>query len=177
MTNPKSLRRPQVAIIGSSEADDALMKLAYEAGVVVAKVGAALVTGGRDGIMDAASKGCAEAGGIVIAVVPGTSMDEANGHSHYVIPTGLGWARNVITAIAGDVILAIGGAAGTLSEIAFAWMYDRPIIALSAGGGWAARLAGECIDHRRADKIVDCRTIAELETTLRALLRSREYST
>jgi uncharacterized protein (TIGR00725 family) len=177
MTNLNSRRRPQVAIIGSSEADDAMMKLAYEAGAVIAKLNAALVTGGRDGIMDAASKGCADAGGIVIAVVPGTSMDEANSHSHYVIPTGLGWARNVITAIAGDVILAIGGAAGTLSEIAFAWMYDRPIIALSPGGGWAARLAGECVDHRRTDKIVDCRTIAELESSLRMLLRSREYST
>jgi uncharacterized protein (TIGR00725 family) len=173
----KSLRRPQVAIIGSSEADDALMKLAYEAGAVVAKTGAALVTGGRDGIMAAASKGCAEAGGVVIAVVPGTQMDEANGHTHYVIPTGLGWARNVITAIAGDVILAIGGAAGTLSEIAFAWMYDRPIIALSPGGGWAAKLAGGAIDHRRTDKIEDCRNVAELEKALRTHLRSLEYGT
>jgi len=177
MSNSKSLRRPQVSIIGSSEADETMLRLAEQAGAVVAKVGAALVTGGRDGIMAAASKGCAEAGGIVIAVVPGTSMNEANAHSHYVIPTGLGWARNVITAIAGEVILAIGGAAGTLSEIAFAWMYDRPIIALSPGGGWAQRLAGDRIDHRRTDKIIDCRTMGELETALRAQLRSLESGT
>lgn len=177
MTNPTSLRRPQVAIIGSSQADETMLRLAEQAGAVVARLGAALVTGGRDGIMAAASKGCAEAGGIVIAVVPGTGMNEANSHTHYVIPTGLGWARNVITAIAGDIILAIGGAAGTLSEIAFAWMYDRPIIALSPGGGWAAKLAGQCVDHRRTDKIVDCRTTQELETALRAQLRSVEYCT
>ncbi len=165
-----SIRRPQVAIIGSSEADDTMLRLAEAAGAVVAKVGAALVTGGRDGIMAAASRGAASAGGIVIAVVPGTGMDEANSDSHYVIPTGLGWARNVITAIAGDVILVIGGAAGTLSEIAFAWMYDRPIIALSESGGWAARLAGDKVDFRRSDAVIDCRGIDELEKTLRKLI-------
>jgi uncharacterized protein (TIGR00725 family) len=125
--------------------------------------------------MDAASKGCARGR----RHHPRRPRND-DGRGQWSLPyvsTGLGWARNVITAIAGDVILAIGGAAGTLSEIAFAWMYDRPIIALSPGGGWAARLAGECIDHRRTDKIIDCRTITELESALRAQLRSREYST
>lgn len=163
-----NLRRPQVSIIGSSEADEPMLTLAEAAGAIVAKLGFALVTGGRDGIMAAASKGCAQAGGTVIAVVPGASMDEANEHTHYVIPTGLGWARNVITAIAGDVIVVIGGAAGTLSEIAFAWMYDRPIIALSAGGGWAKELAGRKVDHRRADAIIECKTIDDFDAALRA---------
>jgi len=148
-----------------------MLKLAEAAGAVVARTGFALVTGGRDGIMAAASKGCALAGGTVIAVVPGTSMDEANPYTHYVIPTGLGWARNVITAIAGDVIVVIGGAAGTLSEIAFAWMYDRPIIALSAGGGWAKELAGRKVDHRRNDAIIECKTVADFEAALRAEAR------
>jgi uncharacterized protein (TIGR00725 family) len=161
------IRRLQVSIIGSSEADAAMLQLAGQAGEVVAKLGFALVTGGRDGIMAAASKGCAEAGGIVLAVVPGTSMDEANEHCHYVIPTGLGWARNVITAIAGDIIVVIGGAAGTLSEIAFAWMYDRPIIALSASGGWARELAGRKVDHRREDAVIECKTIADFERALK----------
>lgn len=165
------MRRPQVAILGSSEADETMLRLAEQAGAVVARAGAALVTGGRDGIMAAASRGCAEAGGMVIAVVPGTSMDEANSFTHYVIPTGLGWARNVITAIAGDVIIVIGGAAGTLSEIAFAWMYDRPILALTASGGWAERLAGTRVDHRRLDAIVDCPTIDALESALRDRLK------
>jgi uncharacterized protein (TIGR00725 family) len=167
MTVEKVIRRPQVAIIGSSEADAPMLRLAEQAGAVVAKHGFALVTGGRDGIMAAASRGCAEAGGTVIAVVPGTGMDEANEYTHYVIPTGLGWARNVITAIAGDVIVVIGGAAGTLSEIAFAWMYDRPIIALSASGGWAKQLAGRAVDHRRSDKIIDCRDMAQFEAALK----------
>jgi hypothetical protein len=72
----------------------------------------------------------------------------------------------VITAIAGDIIVVIGGAAGTLSEIAFAWMYDRPIIALSESGGWAKELAGRPVDHRRGDAVVDCRSIADFESAL-----------
>jgi len=174
---PQPIRKPQVAIIGSSEADETMIRIAEQAGQVVARAGAALVTGGRDGIMAAASKGCAEAGGTVIAVVPGTSMDEANAWTHFVIPSGLGWARNVITAIAGDVIIVIGGAAGTLSEIAFAWMYDRPILALSASGGWAERLAGEKVDHRRIDSVIDCPTIEALDKALRerlAAVRARQ---
>lgn len=176
MNNPSPLRRPQVAIIGSSEADESMLVLAEQAGAVVARLGFALVTGGRDGIMAAASRGCAMAGGTVIAVVPGTSMGEANEFTHYVIPTGLGWARNVITAIAGDVIVVIGGAAGTLSEIAFAWMYDRPILALSASGGWAKELAGRPVDHRRGDVIVECRTIAEFEIALGGHAKNMRHS-
>jgi uncharacterized protein (TIGR00725 family) len=137
---------------------------------VVARVGAALVTGGRGGIMVAASKGCAQAGGIVIGVTPHKTMDEVNEYAHYHIPTGMGWARNAITGIAGDVVVVIGGSAGTLSEIAYAWMHDRPILALSASGGWAARTAGGRIDDRRSDTIVDCRTIEDLERELRRAL-------
>ncbi len=164
------LRKPQIAIMGSSEADDAMLRLAEQAGRVVAHVGAALVTGGRGGIMEAASRGCANAGGTVIAVVPGTDMNSANPYSHYVIPTGLGWARNVITGIGGDVIIIIGGASGTLSEIAFAWMYDRPIVALSESGGWAKKLAGHAVDHRRQDVIIDCHDMHQLERILREQL-------
>jgi uncharacterized protein (TIGR00725 family) len=166
----KTNRKQQVAIIGSSEADERMIELAEQAGRIIAELGAAIVTGGRDGIMAAASKGCADAGGTVIAVTPYTQMDDVNPYAHYHIPTGMGWVRNAITGIAGDVVLVIGGAAGTLSEIAYAWMHDRPVIALSASGGWARRLAGESVDHRRDDAIIDCRSIDDLEATLRKLL-------
>ncbi len=163
-------RIPQVAVIGSSEADGEMLKIAEQAGAVIARLGAAMVTGGRGGIMAAASKGCAEAGGTVLAVTPYTDMDDVNDHTHYHIPTGMGWARNAITGIAGDVVLVIGGAAGTLSEIAYAWMHDRPIIALSCCEGWSRRIAGQAVDHRRSDVVVDCKTIAELAAALQAHL-------
>jgi uncharacterized protein (TIGR00725 family) len=168
--NRHNIRIPQIAVIGSSEADPHMLKIAEQAGRVVAKLGAALVTGGRGGIMSAASKGCAEAGGIVIAVTPHKYMEEVNEYSHYHIPTAMGWARNAITGIAGDIVLVIGGAAGTLSEIAYAWMYDRPILAMSCCEGWSQRIAGQSIDHRRDDVIIGCPTIADLETALKAQL-------
>ena len=166
----KSKRIPQVAIIGSSEADEGMLKIAEQAGAVIARLGAALVTGGRGGVMAAASKGCAQAGGTVIAVTPHTGMDEVNDYAHYHIPTGMGWARNAITGIAGDVVLVIGGMAGTLSEIAYAWMYDRPVIAMSCCEGWSQRIAGRKVDPRRDDVIIDCKTIAELEAALKTHL-------
>lgn len=171
MMQQGTLRKLQVAIMGSSEADEHMLRIAEQAGAAVARLGAAIVTGGRGGIMEAASKGCAEAGGLVLAVTPGTDMNEANRFAHYVIPTGLGWARNVITAISGDIIVIIGGACGTLSEIAYAWMYNRPVIALSESGGWAKRLAGQAIDHRRnGEVIVDCKSVDELESILKRML-------
>lgn len=166
----KPRRIPQVAVIGSSEADHAMLRLAEQAGAIVARLGAALVTGGRGGIMAAASKGCAEAGGIVIAVTPNTDMDDVNDDTHYHIPTGMGWARNCITGIAGDVVLVIGGAAGTMSEIAYAWMHNRPVIALSCCQGWSRRIAGQPVDHRRDDTVIDCKSIADLETALKTRL-------
>jgi hypothetical protein len=169
-------RIPQVAIIGASEADEATLKIAEQAGAVIASLGAALVTGGRGGVMAAASKGCAKAGGTVIAVTPHTQMDEVNDYAHYHIPTGMGWARNAITGIAGDVVLVIGGAAGTLSEIAYAWMHDRPIIAMSCCPGWSQRIAGQKIDHRRQDVVIDCPSVADLESALKALLAKRRGS-
>lgn len=166
----KNYRVLQVAVIGSSEADEQMLRIAEQAGRVVAKLGAALVTGGRGGVMEAASKGCAEAGGTVIAVTPHRFMEEVNAYSHYHIPTGMGWARNAITGIAGDVVLVIGGAAGTMSEIAYAWMYDRPIIAMTCCEGWSKRIAGQAVDHRRSDVVTGCGTIEELETALGAEL-------
>lgn len=175
MNHPmKTHRIPQVAIVGSSEADANALKIAEQAGAVIARLGAALVTGGRGGVMAAASKGCVEAGGTVIAVTPHKQMDEVNDYAHYHIPTGMGWARNAITGMAGDVVLVIGGMAGTMSEIAYAWMYDRPIIAMSCCEGWSKRMASQKVDDRRNDTIIDCKTIAELETALKAQLQGRK---
>ncbi len=174
MTTPRRYRVPQVAVIGSSEADGEMLRVAEQAGRVIAKLSAALVTGGRGGVMEAASKGCAEAGGTVIAVTPHKFMEEVNAYSHFHIPTGMGWARNAITGIAGDVVLVIGGAAGTMSEIAYAWMYDRPIIAMTCCEGWSKRIAGQAVDHRRSDAVIGCRTIEELEPVLRTQLAKIE---
>ena len=49
------------------------------------------------------------------------------------VPTGMGELRNGLVARAGDVVIAIGGEFGTLSEIGFALKLGRPVVGL---GTW-----------------------------------------
>jgi uncharacterized protein (TIGR00725 family) len=88
--------------------------------------------------------------GDLIALVPG--FDPADGCADIVIATGLDLVRNALVANA-DVVIAIGGGAGTLSEIALAWQLNRPILGWT-GEGWSARLAGTAVDHRRQDVVI-----------------------
>lgn len=150
-----SLRRIQIALCGDSELQNAKEgQIAYDIGKEIALRGAVLIQGGRGGVMEAAARGCHEHGGLAVAILPSADFSEANPYSHVVIPTGLGWTRNSLVPLAADGIIAIGGQSGTLSEIAFAWMYGKPIVAVNAGiQGWASRLAGKPVDSRRNDVI------------------------
>jgi uncharacterized protein (TIGR00725 family) len=80
--------------------------------------------------MEAASRGAAEAGGQVIGIVPGSSVDEANPHCTHVVASGVGHARNLAVVGSGEVVIAVGGEWGTLSEIGHARAIDRTVIAL-----------------------------------------------
>ena len=91
--------------------------------------------------------------GDVIGVLPGLDPAEANPWVDVVVPTGLNHARNVVLVAMADVVVALGGGAGTLSEIALAWQHGKPIVALESGEGWAAILAGQAIDGRRQDVV------------------------
>jgi uncharacterized protein (TIGR00725 family) len=125
-----SERGVQIAVIGAAQADDELLEAAEEVGRLVAESGAALVSGGLSGVMDAASRGAAGAGGIVIGVLPGRDPRDANEHVTHVVATGVGHARNLAVVGSGDAVIAIGGAWGTLSEIGFARKLGRPVVAL-----------------------------------------------
>jgi len=159
-------RQLQITVIGDANADDEKYHVAYETGKIVAELNAILITGGRGGVMEAASKGAHESGGKVVAILPGDSHDEANEYCDIVIPTGIGHARNSITVLAADVVIVIGGGAGTLSEMAFAWVYQRPILALDFVPGWSMELAGKKIDQRISSSIV---RITSLETLKRKI--------
>ena len=108
--------------------------------------------------MQAASEGARAAPsyreGDVIGVLPGYDPDAANGFVDIPIPTGMGEARNVVLVALADVVIVIGGGAGTLSEIALAWRLGKPVIALRTSDGWAMELAGRAIDDRRTDTIL-----------------------
>lgn len=165
-------RAPQVAVIGDSRAARPLLRSAEAIGAAIAGLGATLITGGRGGVMAAASRGARRAGGTVIGIVPGVALDEANRWCSVVVPTGLGHARNVLTALAGDVVVAVGGGAGTLSEIAFAWMHGRPIVVVAGSGGWADALAGRRVDHRRRAPVIAVADPPACAAALRRLLKT-----
>ena len=165
---PSPSRPPQVTLVGDAEASPAACAAAERIGSFCARHGLTLVTGGRGGVMEAASRGAAEEGGLVVGILPSAHFAEANPWCSVVVPTGIGWTRNSVNALAGDVVVAIGGGAGTLSELAYAWIHGRPILTLAGTGGWADRLAGEPLDHRGSSHIVHCDSVEELETALLA---------
>jgi uncharacterized protein (TIGR00725 family) len=127
-----SERARQVAVIGSSHAElgSELARLGEEVGRLLAEAGVTLVCGGMSGVMEAACRGASEAGGEAIGIVPGHDVSEANPYCTHVVATGIGHARNLAVVSSGEVVIAIGGEWGTLSEIGFARAIDRPVIAL-----------------------------------------------
>ncbi len=98
---------------------------------MIAQNGYILVNGGMGGVMQASAKGAKAAGGLVIAITPGRSLKEGNNYSDIVIPTGLGHMRNSVVVLNSDILVAIDGSYGTLSEIAFAKIYKRVVLGLN----------------------------------------------
>lgn len=135
--------RTVIGVMGSGHplSDDARM-LAYEIGAMIAGHGWVLLTGGSSaGVMDAASQGAHEAGGLVIGVVRSDSGAEASEHVDVVIRTGMGDARNAINVLSSDVVVALPGGAGTLSEVALALKAGKTVIAVGWDPGRAMRAA------------------------------------
>jgi uncharacterized protein (TIGR00725 family) len=119
-----------VGVIGSGCCDDGICQLAEEVGERLAREGLVVLTGGRGGVMEAASRGAKKGGGLTIGILPGPTPEEANPYVDLAIATGLGDARNAVVARASEVIVAIAGEYGTLSEIALALKMRRAVIGL-----------------------------------------------
>jgi len=166
-------RAPQAVVIGDSRAPRRVLQTAAGVGALLARRGITLVTGGMGGVMAAASRAALRGGGVVVGIVPSVDLAQANGWCTVVIPTGMGHARNALTAIAGDVVIAIGGGAGTLSEIALAWIHARPIVVMEGAGGWGDALAHSEVDARRSSTITACDDLDALDVALRRLLPLR----
>ena len=124
---------PYVAVVGPSEPDrPSILESAYEAGRLLAERGYVVVTGGLGGAMAAAAAGASEAGGTALAILPGTARADASAGHSIVIPTGMGEMRNALIVRTVDAVLAIGGAWGTLSEIALAARTGVPVFAVDS---------------------------------------------
>ncbi|MCD6447724.1 MAG: TIGR00725 family protein [Thermoplasmata archaeon] len=119
-----------VSVIGGEHCSREIYDMAMEVGRRIAEMGAVLVTGGRGGVMEAACRGAKEKRGVTIGILPSSSREEGNKYLDYAIVTGIGYARNVLVVLNGDIIIAIDGHYGTLSEIAFALEFGKPVYGL-----------------------------------------------
>jgi uncharacterized protein (TIGR00725 family) len=121
-----------VAVIGAGGAEEGgeAWTLAEGVGRGLAEAGVALVCGGGGGVMEAASRAAAEAGGTVIGIVRGESVADANPYCSHVVATGIGHARNLAVVASGEAVIAIGGEWGTLAEIGFARVIGHEVVAL-----------------------------------------------
>lgn len=119
-----------VSVIGGSQVPGEICKQAEQVGRLLAKKGVVVFCGGLTGVMECVSKGVREENGLVIGILPGISRDEGNRYLSASIPTGMGYARNFLVARAGDVVIAIDGSTGTLSEASFALAEGKDVIAL-----------------------------------------------
>jgi uncharacterized protein (TIGR00725 family) len=119
-----------IAVIGSGEATPQEIQLAEAVGKEIARRGAILVCGGLGGVMEAACRGAASDNGLTIGILPGDSRQAANPYVQIPVVTGLSQARNVVVVKSARVVIAVGGAYGTLSEIGHALQNGIPVVGL-----------------------------------------------
>ncbi|MFX0155367.1 MAG: TIGR00725 family protein [Candidatus Hodarchaeota archaeon] len=147
-----------VSILGASEIDKKTEEITFEIGRKLAQNKYIVACGGLSGVMEAVCRGAKEENGITIGIIPYVEKSKANKYVDLVIPCPFSQARNIVVVLCGDVCLAISGKAGTLSEICFAWIYQKPIIALTSVKGWSSRIANQKLDDRRYDMIYGVET-------------------
>jgi hypothetical protein len=172
-------RKRVIAVIGDAALAPEHHKaaLAERLGELIIDEGWRVMTGGLGGVMEAACRGAhrsrAYQTGDTVGILPGTDPDTANPFVDIAIPTGLDHGRNLVVAQA-DAVVAIGGGAGTLAELAFAWIMKRPAVAFRVEG-WSGRLADMRLDDRvRYPEIPDDRVYgAGTAEEAIALLRER----
>ncbi len=146
----------RIGVIGQSgEISKEMTDISEEIGKEIATRQAVLLTGGTNGVMEAASKGAKMAGGLVVGILPGDKVDVANDYVDIPITTGFGFDfRSMVLVHSSDAIIMIGGGVGTLVELSESYMLHKPVIVVESSGGWAAKVKGMAyeglyLDHRR----------------------------
>jgi uncharacterized protein (TIGR00725 family) len=126
-------KRPIIAVCGAGSCDGETAALAESVGREIAGAGAVMVCGGLGGVMEAAARGAKEAGGATVGILPGPDTSDANPWIEVAVATDMGHARNAIITRTADAVVAVGGAYGTLSEVALALKMGKPVVSL---GSW-----------------------------------------
>lgn len=145
-----------IGVIGGHSCSAKTAKLARELGKEIAKLGAILVCGGLSGVMEAAAQGAKENGGITVGLLPGADKGNANKFIDIPLATGLGYTRNTLVATASDIIIALPGEYGTLSEIGFALNAKKPVVGI---GSWDIRGMLKASSAKQAISIIKRRAL------------------
>ncbi|MCE5333674.1 MAG: TIGR00725 family protein [Desulfobacteraceae bacterium] len=124
------MRSPVIGVVGAGACSPDLAELAAEVGREIARKGAILICGGLGGVMNAAASGAKELGGVTLGILPGPDAADANEFIDFPIATNMGPGRNSIIVHTADVLIAVGGGYGTLSEVALALKIGKGVIAL-----------------------------------------------
>jgi len=123
---------PIIGVIGAADIDEAGASIAEELGYLIALRGGTVICGGLAGVMAAVCKGAKRGAGLTIGILPGQDRDGANPDVDIPIVTGLSHARNLVIVRTADLVIAVRGGYGTLSEIAFALKLDKPVLAIES---------------------------------------------
>lgn len=160
-----------ISVIGASDIDSDTEKKTIEIGRLLAKNGYVVSCGGLSGVMEAVCKGAKQEGGLTIGIIPSKEKSAANKYVDIAIPVPFSQARNLVVVLSGDACIAIAGKAGTLTEIALAWIYQKPIVALTDVGGWSSEMANKKVDDRRSDMVYGVKTAEEAVKKINELLK------
>ncbi len=168
--------KPQIAVIGSGILSENQNEyaIAKELGKGLVDNGYRILCGGLGGVMTAVCEGAQSSSnyseGSTIGIIPTLDKSIANPYVDVRIATGLSIARNQIIIASADAVVSISGGAGTLSELAFAWQLNKPIITFKGTGGWSNKLSNQKIDDSRIDTINSVDTVEEVLNLIPAIL-------
>ena len=161
--------RRQIAVVGSDgEISGKARSAAERIGRDIALNDCILICGGRGGVMEAACKGAKDAGGLTVGILPSLEKTEANKYVDVAITTSLGYARNALVVSAADAVIAVSGSIGTLSEIALALNYEKPVVIVDDSGGISPQM--EKLDDRKIRESVVKSNYAEAVSTALKLI-------
>jgi uncharacterized protein (TIGR00725 family) len=162
-------RARQVCVLGSAEPGSPAYEMAAAAGELLARSGITVVSGCGSPATRVAAERALAAGGLVVSIVPSDDIGLEDWPCSVLIPCGMGDARNLLMALAGDACIVIGGRAGTISEVCLAWLHHRPLLPLTGCGGWSDGLEQNPPDERKSSRILSWRSVEELGANLREL--------
>ena len=158
----------KIGVIGPNKSmcSKELYEFGVELGLQISAGDRNIICGGLGGFMEAVCKGAKQSGktfsGQTIGILPDEIKDDANPYIDIPIATGTGIARNLIIVNSSDIIIAAGGGAGTLSEIAFAWQKKKTVLCVTLFDGWAKEMAGKNLDNRASGLLIPVNSIDEI---------------